>query len=162
MNRYIAIAAMYGIAFGAITYRAGWLPFGWSSPWQFVLIGGAIGLAVSATQILRNPPVDREIKRPAAPLLVGFGAVGALLGFGAGWLAFPTLERARLETRRFPGFTLAMPSGSVAEDVRDYAAGKLTLKHVANSGTVLAVEWSAGTAMTDEEVGMVAHAMSGV
>ena len=162
MKRYAGVAVMFGIAAGALAYRYGMLPLDWASRWRFVLPGAAIGLAVGAHQILRSARDDRDAKRAPFPLLLGLGVIGALIAFGLAWLAFPTLERARLATRQFPGFSLAMPSGTVVEDIGDYTAGKLTLKDVANSRSVIAIEWSAGTAMSDEDLGMISRALSGV
>jgi len=159
MNRYVAAAVMWGVALGAIVYRYAILPFDWSSPWKHVLPGIAIGLAVAANQIVRMGD-DTSAKRPALPLLLALGAVGGLLAFGLSYVAFPTLERAALERRELPGFSISIPSGDVVEDRREYDNGKLALKNVGNSKGVVFVQWELGGAMESGEFQVLAGLMS--
>ena len=145
---------MWGVSVGALAYRYGMLPLDWSSPLKHVLPGAAIGLAVGAGQLVKGQ------ERPPLPILLALGLAGAALAFALSWLAFPTLERARLETKQFPGFALAIPSGEVVEDsTTDYAAGKLTLKRIADGSGVFVTQWEPGTPMTPDELKVIAEVM---
>jgi hypothetical protein len=162
MNRYvIAAATMWGIAFGTLAYRYGVLPLDWSSPWKLVVPGAAIGLAVGARQLFRDGSDDAEgRKRPALPILLGLGMVGALLAFGLSYLAFPTLTRASIAKREFPGFSVSLPSGDVIEDRHDYATGKLTMKNAGGVNGVAIVAWELGAGLTTDEMKLVGEMLS--
>src|SRR5687767_11649255 len=159
-GRYVAASILIGVALGALVYRYGMLPLGWSSPMRHVFIGGSIGLLVGAHAILKDGKARHpDAKRPTIPLLLGLGAVGALVAFGVSYLAFPGLARASIERREFPGFSIALPAGEVIEDSFVYANGKYTAKNVAKAGGVLIVQWQLGTPMTPEELQLVAGLM---
>ena len=159
-GRYIAASILIGVALGALVYRYGMLPLGWSSPMRHVFTGGAIGLAVGAHALIRDGKArEPDAKRPAVPPLLALGALGVLVAFGVSYLAFPGLARASIEQREFPGFSLALPKGEVIEDSFVYANGKYTAKNVADAGGVVIVQWQLGTPMTPEELKLVANLM---
>jgi hypothetical protein len=158
-SRFYAAATLWGIALGAVAYRYGVLPFAWASPWKHVLPGLAIGLVVAGQQLVREADDTRERKRPALAVLLSLGVVGALIAFGVSYLAFPTLDRLSISKREFPGFALSLPSGDVANDNEDYAAGKLTLKNVGGVNGVVIVGWNMGEAFTDTELQAVGEIM---
>ncbi|HEY5950036.1 MAG TPA: hypothetical protein VIV40_31290, partial [Kofleriaceae bacterium] len=155
MNRFVAAAAMWGLALGAVAYRYAVLPFDWSSGWKHVLPGAAIGLAIAARQLVRDGGDGHEVKRPGLPIMLGLGAVAALIAFGLAYLAFPTLDRARLARHEFPGFSVAVPDGDVIEDRHDYATGKWALKNAAGANGVAIVAWDIGEGMTKNDLQLV-------
>lgn len=155
MNRYAAAALLWGFALGVVVYRYVALPLDWTSPWKHVFVGGAIGLAVAARQLVRVPADSSERKRPALPLLLAIGVAGGLVAIGMAYLAFPSLDRASISPREFPGFSIALPSGEVTEDRQDYAAGKLTMKNTGNARGVAIVGWELGGPMSEQELQMV-------
>ncbi|NVB85762.1 MAG: hypothetical protein HOV81_45780 [Kofleriaceae bacterium] len=155
-NRWPAIAGacMWGIAVGLVAYRYAVLPLLWSSPWRHIVIGLAVGLAVGGRALLRT-------REGSLGVLVLAGVVGAGAAFGAGYTLFPTLSRAKLETRKFPGFSLALPRGEAVQDqTAGYATGKLALRGIAGSRSVLIVQWELGGEMTAEDMNLIAKMLS--
>ena len=150
MNRYGAAALLVGLAVGVFAYRYGVLGFFWESPWKHVLTGGAIGLAIGASQLFRMQ--SEEVRRPGLQVLLPIGVVGALAGFGALYLAFPTVDRLSLERREFPGFSIAMPSGTTVENRTDYANGKVTIKDIGGQRGVVTVGWDLGEIPTQSDL----------
>jgi hypothetical protein len=145
---------MWGFAVGLVAYRYAVLPFLWSSPWRHVVIGVAAGLLVGGRALLR-----RRDGGLGGLVLAGILAAGA--GFGAGYAAFPSLSRAPLTTRSFPGFSIDLPRGETVEDQSaGYATGKLIMKNIAGSGSVSLLIWNVGGEMTADDMKMVAKVLS--
>jgi hypothetical protein len=145
---------MWGIAVGLIAYRYAVLPLLWSSPFRHVVIGLAVGLAVGGRALLRT-------RDGGLAVLVLAGVVGAGAAFAGSYAAFPTLSRAKLEMRKFPGFSLALPGGETAQDMTsEYATGKLALKGIGGSRSVSIVQWEPGGEMTDEDMNVIANVLA--
>ena len=145
---------MWGFAAGLVAYRYGVLPLLWQSPARHVVPAIAIALVLGG-----RPLVAR--REGAVGSLVLAGVAGAALAFGLCFAAFPTLSRAKLETRAFPGFSIALPSGETIDDqTASYAMGKLAMKGIAGSRSVLILQWELGGEMTPEDMKLVAQVLS--
>lgn len=145
---------MWGIAVGLVLYRYAVLPLAWSSPFRHIVIGLAAGLAVGGRALLRT-------RDGRLGVLVLAGLVGAGAAFAGSYAVFPALSRARLETRTFPGFSLALPRGEIALDqTAGYPVGKLALRGIAGSRSVLLLQWEIGGEMTAEDMNLIAKLMS--
>jgi len=137
---YLLASVFAGAALGLVAYRFGVLPFAWTAKGSFLFPGLAAGLGVAARAVVK----DRG-PRPAVPLLVVGGLVGAAATFGLAFLAVPPLSHARLTVRELPGFSIGLPSGEASEQkFFDYDVGKLMVKNVGGQGGVIAVSWEGG------------------
>lgn len=145
---------MWGVAGGLVAYRYAVLPLLWQSPMRHVVPALALALVFGG-----RPLVAR--RDGAVGSLVIAGVAGAALAFGLCFAAFPTLSRAKLETRTFPGFSIGLPSGETVDDqTASYAMGKLSMKGIAGSRSVLILQWELGGEMTAEDMKLVARVMS--
>lgn len=156
-SRFVMAACMWGIAACVLVYRYAMLPLDWQSPMRHVLIGVAFGLAFGGQALWRTVR-GAGTPRPRLFVLIAGAAAGAALAFGAMYLAFPTLDRAPLAKRQFPGFEMSMPEGELVQDSLDYTAGKLVLKVGGRRG-VVAIQWEPGTEWTEDEITAMAKAV---
>lgn len=151
---YFLASVLGGIALGLAAYRFGVLPLGWSAKGSFLFPALFVGLSFAVRAAIK----DRG-PRPALPLLVAGTLLGASVGFGAGYLAVPTLGRARLTTHAMPGFTIGLPSGETSDQkIFDYDIGKVMVKNLAGQGGVIVVSWEGGEPAR-EDLEMAAKAL---
>lgn len=151
---YFLASVLGGIALGLAAYRFGVLPFGWAGKGSYLFPALFVGLGYAARAVIK----DRG-PRPALPLLVVGTLLGAGAGFGASYLAVPTLGNARLTTHALPGFAIGLPSGEApAQKLFDYDVGKFQVKNLAGQGGVILVSWEGGEPLR-EDLEMAATAL---
>ena len=137
---YLLASVFAGAALGLVAYRFGVLPFLWKAKGSFLFPALAAGLGVAARSVIK----DRE-GRPALPLLLLGGLLGAAAAFGGAYLAVPPLSHARLTSYGLPGFTIGLPAGETSDQkFFEYDVGKIMVKNLAGQGGVIAVSWEGG------------------
>ncbi len=143
---YFFASMCAGAAVGLFAYRYGMLPFAWKSKASMLIPGLAVGLTFAARSIVK----DRG-PRPALPLLIAGGVLGAAITFGLSYVVFPSLTRASLTTTALPGFTIGLPDGEApTQKFSEYDVGKYQVKNVGGEGGVIAVSWEGGEASADD------------
>lgn len=151
----VLAGVMVGASVALLVYRFAMLGLFWKGVAKHVLTGLAVGLGIGARAI-----ANQQGGPKALPMLAG-APVGAAIAFGLAYVTLPTLGNARLEPRELPGFTISLPPGTDAAPGAplDYAAGKMTLKDVAGTNSVLAIGWEPGDA-SREELELLAPALA--
>jgi hypothetical protein len=89
-----------------------------------------------------------------------FAIVIALAG-GLGRYLAPRLRTTRLETRRLPGFALALPDGKTVREDRDYVRGTLMIR--GDGDVVVGAAWnpSDGSELSPDELAAMAQIFAG-
>jgi hypothetical protein len=134
-----AVTVCIGLACGLLFHRYVVLPFAIGAGGTLTWI--AAGLGSTAMTLRRRLGGSRGITWRRLTV----GALAASAAAAAAFLAVPPLGYLRLETRRLPGFELALPSGEIdLTNASTYDRGQLTLKSAGGLIGGIELLWSMG------------------
>jgi membrane associated rhomboid family serine protease len=141
-----AVFGVYGAIAGFLVRERGAIPGPALSKlkrvaWSFLGYNLVFGLAIPNIDLAAHlggafagALAGAFLSRPLAPGRTGGGrkigvvAVACCLVVGAAYPIALRLGRPSLEVRRLPGFAIALPAGTILEDVGAYAAGRQVLR----------------------------------
>jgi hypothetical protein len=151
---YLIASTAWGAALGTLLYRFGVLGLAWSSSSSFEFPAVAASLFILGRMLTRGQDAP-----PGKVSLLGAGVLGVGAAIGIAFLVVPPLAQSRLSVHTFPGFTIALPSGEIKSEDRDYTTGKLLMgKNGATS--VIAVQWEPGGKLEPDELKMAASLLA--
>ncbi len=149
--RYLGFAACLGAGIALLVYRFAVMGLVWDAPAKNVLQIASPVLIVVGAQLLR--PIAKK-QYPVLLMLLA-AAAGFGIAFGICFGAITSLDDAPLTTRALPGFSIGLPSGTIARENLAYSDGAVQLNDVAGTGNVVRLGWEPGALFEDSDIDMM-------
>ena len=156
-TRYLVSAAALGAVIALLGYGFGVRALGLDHGLKSVYTIVAAVLLVVSRRLVRG--VDSS-DRPRVGWLVAAFVGGAALAAGVSLLVDPPPSLHSLSTHKFPGFTIALPSGKARPGADDYSHGMYTVELDANA--TAGVGWMPGDGSREELEAMAASEKAGM